>query len=872
MASYFLKISLRAISAFLLLSLTACMGGGSDNGGVFSSQEAAEDQLRLIGFPPRQMYIGAQFSFEFGIAGGSGNYRVRYIQNVEGIQDPVLREKFRAELNNTDRNPVELDIQNLDVAKAAFRLNGVPELTEQALDDGEFSGGEFSYFIELTDGREVVVTKYDFSLDLNSVSVNLITSGSIGEAVESVSPTVIASSAVCSDAKKYDAGQITLPSGEKAFLLQVNFNLDTIPTQSSKIFYRTVSRYLEGLDEQSGQNIGSARPGQDYVTTEGSFEFNQSVGFCSVYVPLLDDQKFEAEETFEIEVYKVEGASLRIQDARVDAIIRDSEPEVIFEEKSEILSPGETVNVPVNISLAAFSALEIGVFSVSAVEGGLEDDVTSAPPSYYSYEPLSQSIVFNPNESVSGFAINFNDSYLPSNDWGKDLQLITSLSVSDIFDFEDTKVLFNEWPLSNLVENEIVAMQASLEVASSLAVSENGLLSVGLTQQASNKEAKIRTFYRNGKPFNVGSSFEFSFSKPGVDIELIDLEYLALSGNVEDKLLVLLKVNGLYGSSFFGDDDIVLAVLNVNENSGFQLLDLLQLGTEKADKPVGVIKGQRGEVYILAESTGQTIDGSLPEFGNRGGIDALVYKLNEGDYTKEWARFVGTNEDDEAVDIDFISGDIHVLTQSVSIQNRNQARIDFLDSDDQGAEIEDRRSLNLSFNDQHKVTTTFSGANGDSLLITSYGDQDPLNGEVSPSNSLDAYISQFELGDAGNIEVAEFSKVDSNGNDRIIKSEVLDDDEHIMLAGVTLGRLEGNNPFGGQDAFVWGIDLTESPSDAPFQVQFGTPGTDTIIDVAPVLDDKFMVLWSEDHTAGDGSLRYRVSAFAPDGRQLSPSL
>jgi hypothetical protein len=34
--------------------------------------------------------------------------------------------------------------------------------------------------------------------------------------------------------------------------------------------------------------------------------------------------------------------------------------------------------------------------------------------------------------------------------------------------------------------------------------------------------------------------------------------------------------------------------LNVNENSGFQLLDLLQLGTEKADKPVGVIKGQRG--------------------------------------------------------------------------------------------------------------------------------------------------------------------------------------------------------------------------------------------------------------------------------------
>ncbi len=35
-------------------------------------------------------------------------------------------------------------------------------------------------------------------------------------------------------------------------------------------------------------------------------------------------------------------------------------------------------------------------------------------------------------------------------------------------------------------------------------------------------------------------------------------------------------------------------------------------------------------------------------------------------------------------------------------------------------------------------------------------------------------------------------------------------------------------------------------------------------------DSKFLVLWQEDFTSGDGSLSYRISAFAFDGHKLSP--
>ena len=52
--------------------------------------------------------------------------------------------------------------------------------------------------------------------------------------------------------------------------------------------------------------------------------------------------------------------------------------------------------------------------------------------------------------------------------------------------------------------------------------------------------------------------------------------------------------------------------------------------------------------------------------------------------------------------------------------------------------------------------------------------------------------------------------------------------------------------------------------------QFGTPGDDFAIDVEAVNDEKFLVLWKENHTSGDGSFRYRITPFAPDGTNLAP--
>jgi len=827
------------------------MGGGSDNGGVFSSQEVAEDQLRIIGVPPKQIYIGSQFSFEFGITGGSGNYRVRYIQDPSGIvNDDVLRDRFVKELAKADPNPIaEFEIQEQSLAKPSFRLSGVPGSSDPV------KPGSYSYFIEVSDGDQTEIEKYDFELRNIVLSISTAANGLLFEGSATVGGQSVANTRLCDESKVYEDSRIELPSGEIAYLSEVIFSLDSVPTERVNVFYSTVTAYNEGFQEFSNNNKTLAREGADYLETKGVFQFEPGEVICVLSIPLLDDSKMEGTERFSVEATKATGGTVEISSARLTLEIRDDEPEVIFEPEDVILSLGDNSIVPVSLSAQAGKFLEAGFFKNSD---------STVPDSYFSYQPLNRNLFFGLQDTSASFSVAF-DSDIGGDDWGSDFKLVTSLNLSDVFGLDDHEVLFNEWPLMSQLNNEVIAEGSNGESVTSIAASNQGLVSVGLNMvNASGDEYVIlKTFYRNGKPFQISGSEAIELSEPGVDINIVDLVYKSSEDSA--RLLALLSVDGKYGSVDFGGTDLALAIFDVSQVNGVVEASVLQLGTEQDDVPVSIELSDREDLYILAESTGNTIETSLPNFANNGGIDALVYRVNLSGSEKVWARFVGDQSDNSAISLKANGNRVSVLTKTDS-----QSRVDYLSADDFGADLTDLKPLTINFLDDQSTYSLLSASNGERLALLSSGVREPASGNFTPSRSIDGFLSNIEVDESGqgNSKLSSFIDVATNGKDEITHAALLNDDAVALIAGSTSDKIANNTIYGGVDVFVQSVDFEEAENTRP-PIQFGTPGTDRILDVAPVLDEKFMVLWSEDHSSGDGSLRYRVSAFAPDGRKLS---
>jgi hypothetical protein len=304
---------------------------------------------------------------------------------------------------------------------------------------------------------------------------------------------------------------------------------------------------------------------------------------------------------------------------------------------------------------------------------------------------------------------------------------------------------------------------------------------------------------------------------------------------------------------------------DVSQANGVVEASVLQLGTEQDDVPVSIELSDREDLYILAESTGNTIETSLPSFANNGGIDALVYRVNLSGSEKVWARFVGDQSDNSAISLKANGNRVSVLTKTDS-----QSRVDYLSADDFGADLTDLKPLTINFLDDQSTYSLLSASNGERLALLSSGVREPASGNFTPSRSIDGFLSNIEVDESGqgNSKLSSFIDVATNGKDEITHAALLNDDAVALIAGSTSDKIANNTIYGGVDVFVQSVDFEEAENTRP-PIQFGTPGTDRILDVAPVLDEKFMVLWSEDHSSGDGSLRYRVSAFAPDGRKLS---
>lgn len=153
---------------------------------------------------------------------------------------------------------------------------------------------------------------------------------------------------------------------------------------------------------------------------------------------------------------------------------------------------------------------------------------------------------------------------------------------------------------------------------------------------------------------------------------------------------------------------------------------------------------------------------------------------------------------------------------------------------------------------------------GRSLITVSehdgYGDRD-----------RDISLYYLRIDNAASIsEVASFSSL--SGFDVAVSSDFLEDKEMAGVVGETLGEFDEGEAVGSvgeRDVFFASVNVEGTPRMGKI-TQFGSPGNDYVIDVEAVNDEKFLVLWKEDYSSGDGSFRYRITPFAPDGTNLLP--
>ena len=262
---------------------------------------------------------------------------------------------------------------------------------------------------------------------------------------------------------------------------------------------------------------------------------------------------------------------------------------------------------------------------------------------------------------------------------------------------------------------------------------------------------------------------------------------------------------------------------------------------------------------MAGSSEGTTLDGEavVPA---QNGSDGFVYSFSETG-SIEYRRFVGNDNNNSVSAV--VTDDIGM---KAVMSDNSGIEVRALDVD--GAEDESLQKISL------RIPSTFTVSNIEPLNSSFFAlvvtaefeiDQTP-----TPSLTQDVFLYSTSFGDQSTVvpSISVATAADDYGVDiaRLERQEVMG------LVGDTLGEFQEGSAIGvlgGRDAFFASVDYDSSMTLGKI-TQFGTPGSDYALYVEASNDEKFLVLWKEDHTSGDGSFRYRVTPFAPDGTNLEP--
>ncbi len=824
---------------FTVMFITAC------------DTELSSEPLAIIGTPANTLYYDSVFQYTFGVSGGEGPYRYRYIQNPEGEEDQD---------SSFEENPVEMSIEVVDGAKPSFILRGTPKVPD-GVSFEELDSGKFKYELEVSDGNNTIKREFEFTLKknkLNFLDDLTVTEGTVENRVVGTLNTQIAveNSSVCNQVTENALTKRVNEFGETVYPFAFQVVADVRTASKTEIFYRFKTSYQESQPERANRNISYARKGVDYVDAVRSITLEANKARCIAYIELLDDTAIEGFESVTIEFYDSVGGAIDLSAASSTLEIRDNEIKPEYTTANMVRNRGDKIVVPITLNRAVDYPISVNV-SV--------DPDTTANNEDFLLEPQSGVVKLAPGEIQSSYVITLLDNASQdASNATKDKSITITTDLDEILNVEPLTIEINEWASTSDISKEIVGKDSATEKIIDFTMDEEGIITT-LASDIKNSDTVVRlkSYRRDATNFDFSMEGAIELSKVGLDLKPVSIQS-SLEGEGY-RLSIVLNVNGLYGDVFRGGTDFV--VMNYFRNSGesFNLMSVKQYGSEGDDEVKGsAILGST--LYVYGNTNGSDFEGTPTNETNSGGKDGFIYSINLQNNQFQWARFLGTNDEDSVVAIDVANRDIvaaistKTTDEDVFIRklnaNNGQDRLDYTPVTIASNNLDDMAAA-IEFD---------ASASSFRVLLDSVADLDTDN-EQTPTLSRDVQLLTFNLDNETPSVIAYATEFED-----IAKGlSTMPSNSNLIVSGETFGEFPDNlkRGSGDVDLFTAIIDLDRSAgTKLNKNIQFGTTKNDSIISVKPASDTKYFVLWKESFSNPLYDT-YRISAFSIDGKKLS---
>jgi hypothetical protein len=844
-STMFACMKLKKISKFISFVIFSVLLSACETEQAFDSPEAY-GPLRIIGGVSGALYVGTEFDVEFGVTGGQAPYKYRYLkQRPEGSEFEDIQSE----------NTLDLSIEVVDGAKPAFRLKGIVTAPEAGGNE-DSTTIKSTFYLEVTDGIDTVVEEYVYTLYVPEARFpGAVTPSERADNVGAFTSAlrVISfgnGSLYCRNVQESPYPTIDEVDGRPVRTIVLGFELQRTLVESVQMSYRITSAYNEQFSETSEANLGKARPGVDFVEKEGVMVFDAGARLCVVSVHIFDDEVIEGKEDFRIEVFDRVGANVNISGVdRSTFSITDNEPSVSIEPVVGVVNVGESASVPLKL---ASSGVE------RYLNFGVDEILTDAQPGTFELVPQNGVSVF-PDSAVNssmGVRVLSQDSER----LGPDRQVALFSAADHINDIEPSVFVINEWPRGGLVENELIPLVGDELSVVAMAGDDNGRVHVlkHAVDALGFSYVVVSSMYRDGSVYKLtDSSDDLVIRKAGVNIEPKGIAYTA-SG--DGALVVVSEVDAAFDGQHQGLIDFLVQGFRFNSDGFASLVYAKQYGSESDDSITGLTMSD-SSLYVFGGSSGLQFDGVPGSQSNRGGLDGFVYRLDGLSGVKQWSTFIGDEGTNNVEALAASRLEIYPLVSQDVEGKRSFIRL----LDQSGQPDEGVPDSNITPISAHNFVSSIVIGGEDEFTILSDGTSHPLTGLVSESRTRDVFIGRIDA----SLEGSSSLTISTSGVDVASAQAYLTDKEILGVVGSTTGEFAGNSTFGSEDAFFSAVK-TDDGVRFNSVTQFGTQGNDKAIDIMAVGDSKFLVLWQEDFTSGDGSLNYRISAFSFDGHKLSP--
>ena len=784
------------------------------------------DDLRVVNSisVPTDFTWYAQIDIPIEIAGGEGGYSVRYIQNPEpGMSEADIEDAL-------GNNPVRLSvIKEEETTKNTFRLQGLPVPFENETPDDL----DTEFWLEITDGSSTIIERYDFfvePIDYDNVARSLAIRE--GEAnLSNASGPAVARKNVCSENLDVLPEPVNTPFG-RAFPALALVKFTAAVDVPITFDYEIIATESPG---------NTALPNVDFIPDSGQLVFEPGVDACSVVVYILDDFDVESSESISVVLTSVSNVVAELADITINFRIEDDEPELRPFDLSYVVAPGQSILFPVVLLRPAEDDVLVP-FSVNSSESTIDEQD-------FAITPGSRVLAFNEGQDEGEVGVSISNSLVGSS---VDPKLVIEFQGDNGTD-GTVEVVVNSFsrtdPLVSAVEPDFVSINDLDGTVAAVASFDNG---VQITP-------RVYIFDGNGDQQMIGGSSFYSLAAHTGNIVVRDVVVLPPSD--DDKRFVLVtEVESNLGGTSWGNKDFMLVFLELKDDGSIIETSRSQHGSEEDDEVLSVYVDESGNFVIAGSSGGTTLDGEavVPAQNDS---DGFVYRFFEAG-SIDYRRFVGNNNDNSVVAT--FTDDVGM--KAVMTDSSSGIEVRALDVD--GAEDLSLEKISLRIPATFDVTSIEPLRS--SLLALTLSAEFEFNQTPTPSLTQDVLLYTGSFGDQS--ALTPITSIATSADDFSVDTARLEEQEVMAVVGDTFGEFQDGAAIGllgDRDAFFASVDYSSTVTIGKV-TQFGTPGNDFALYVEASNEQKFLVLWKEDHTSGDGSFRYRVTPFAPDGTNLEP--